>query len=454
MALDRRSMLGLSAGGIASAAIPTPGRATPMPLGSLGLDVTHFGVNAGSPDDQSAPLQRAIDASAEARVPLWLPAGTYIAADLTLPSGAQIYGIRGATRLMLGHGASIVASARADQVTLQGLVFDGRREFLPKDRGLISLRHTRGVRILDCIVQESGGDGILLEGIEGEVAHSTVIGAAHAAIRSIDARGLVIAQNTILNAGNGGILVWRSQAGDDGTQVLANRIENVEARAGGTGENGNGINVFRAANVIVADNRLKNCAFSAVRGNSASNLHVRGNAVTNVGEVAIFSEFAFEGAVIANNGIDGAAIGVSITNLHQYGGRLAVCHGNIVRNIVRTGTKQEDREARGIGIHAEADTAVTGNVVENAEAIGIRVGFGVGLRDVSVTGNVVRVCPIGIAISVAPGAGSAMVANNLIADAARGAVLGMEWYKPVTGDLARGAESRHAQITVNGNRVR
>jgi len=235
--------------------------------------------------------------------------------------------------------------------------------------------------------------------------------------------------------------------------VLANRIENDKARAGGTGENGNGVNVFRAANVLVADNRIRNCAFSAVRGNSASNLQARGNAVTNVGEVAIFSEFSFEGAVIANNVVDGAAIGVSITNLYEYGGRLAVCQGNIVRNVMRSGTG-EDWEARGIGIHAEADTAVTGNVVENAEAIGIRVGFGVGLRDVSVTGNVVRVCPIGIAVSVAPGAGAAMVANNLIADAAKGAVLGMEWYKTVTGDLARGTENRYAQVTVSGNRVR
>ena len=71
-----------------------------------------------------------------------------------------------------------------------------------------------------------------------------------------------------------------------------------------------------------------------------------------------------------------------------------------------------------------------------------------------VTGNVVRVCPIGIAVSVAPGAGSAMVANNLIVDAAKGAILGMEWYKTVTGDLARGETSRFAQLSVSGNRVR
>jgi uncharacterized secreted repeat protein (TIGR03808 family) len=453
MAIDRRSLLGGSAAGAGSTLLPSPGRATPMPLGSLGLDVTHFGVNPGSGDDQSHALQRAIDASAEARVPLWLPAGTYIAGDLVLPSGAQLYGIRGATRISLGYGASIFSASRADQITLQGLVLDGNGRPLPANRGLVSLRDTRGVRILDCVLQQSGGTGIHLEGVEGEVAHTTVIGAAQGAIFTIDARGLVIANNTILNAANNGIQVWRSHAGDDGTQVLANRIENVAARAGGTGQNGNGISVFRAANVIVADNRIKNCNYSAVRGNSASNLHIRGNATTASGEVALYSEFSFEGAVITNNVVDGAAIGVEVANI-DVGGRLAVCQGNVIRNLVRNGDRQEDRDARGVGIHVEADTAVTGNVIENAEAVGIRAGWGVGLRDVSVTGNIVRVSPIGIAVSVAPGAGSALVANNLIVDAARGAILGMEWHKPVTGDLGREAATSYAQLTVSGNRVR
>jgi uncharacterized secreted repeat protein (TIGR03808 family) len=452
MALDRRDLLGLSA--VAGASLlPTPVRATPMPLGSLGLDVTHFGVNPGSSDDQSNALQRAIDASAAARVPLWLPAGNYVAGDLVLPSGAQLYGIRGATRFLLGYGTSIVAAARADQVTLQGLVFEGADKPLPAGRGLISLREVRGARIYDCLVQQSGGAGIHLEGVEGEIAHNTVIGAALGAIFSLDARGLVIAHNTILNAANNGIQVWRSRPGDDGTQVLANRIENVAARAGGTGQNGNGISAFRAANVMVADNRIANCAFSAVRGNSSSNLQIRGNAASGLGEVALYTEFSFQGAVIANNVVDGAAIGVSICNI-DVGGRLAVCQGNVIRNLVRTGTRQEDRDARGVGIHVEADSAVTGNVIENAEAIGIRTGWGWVLRDVSVTGNVVRLSPIGVAVSVAPGAGSALVANNLIVDAAQGAVIGMEWHKPVTGDLTRDSEARFVQLTVSGNRVR
>lgn len=449
MAIDRRSVLGMSAGSAAGSLLATPARATPQPLGSLGLDVTHFGVDAGSPDDQSAALQRAIDASAEARVPLWLPAGTYVAGDLVLPSGAQLYGIRGATRLVLGHGAAIMAAARADQVTLQGLVFDGRRRFLPEGRGLLTLREVRGLRILDCLVQESDGHGIALSGCEGEVAHTTVIGAERAAIFALDSRGLAIARNTVLNAGNGGILVWRSEAGDDGTQVLANRIENVAARAGGTGENGNGINVFRAANVIVADNRIRRCAFSAVRGNSTSNLHIRGNSASDLGEVALFVEFAFEGAVITGNSVEHAANGITITNFDD-GGRLAVCQGNLLRNFSRGDVTVR----QGVGISVEADAAVTGNVIEDAPLAGILVGWGRYMRDVTVTGNVVRVAPIGIGVSVAPGAGAAVVAHNLIAGATRGAVLGMDHDRAITGDLARDETSRHAQITVSGNRVR
>ena len=50
-------------------------------------------------------------------------------------------------------------------------------------------------------------------------------------------------------------------------------------------------------------------------------------------EVALYAEFGFEGAVIANNTIDGAAIGVAVTNFNQ-GGRLAVVQGNLIRNLV------------------------------------------------------------------------------------------------------------------------
>ncbi|MGY3411545.1 putative cofactor-binding repeat protein [Bradyrhizobium sp. GM5.1] len=163
-----------------------------------------------------------------------------------------------------------------------------------------------------------------------------------------------------------------------------------KAGPGGSGQYGNAINTFRAGNVIVRGNRIKNCDYSAVRGNSASNIHITGNSVSDVREVALYSEFAFEAAVIANNIVDGAAVGVSVCNFNE-GGRIAVVQGNIIRNLIPKrpiGTAPDDDA--GIGIYIEADSSVTGNVIENAPSYGIVAGWGKYLRDVAITGNVVR----------------------------------------------------------------
>jgi uncharacterized secreted repeat protein (TIGR03808 family) len=93
MPIDRRTLLA----GLAATATPSLARAA-APISTLGLDAAQLGVRAGSPDDQTKALQRAIDQAAAARVPLALAPGVYRAGDLALPAGAQIVGIRGATR--------------------------------------------------------------------------------------------------------------------------------------------------------------------------------------------------------------------------------------------------------------------------------------------------------------------------------------------------------------------
>jgi hypothetical protein len=42
----------------------------------------------------------------------------------------------------------------------------------------------------------------------------------------------------------------------------------------------------------------------------------------------------------------------------------------------------------------------------------------------------------------------------MISDARNGAIVGMEWTKPVTGDLAKDGAARYAQLSIVGNRVR
>src|SRR5690606_26608693 len=144
-----------------------------------------------------------------------------------------------------------------------------------------------------------------LRKVSGTVSDCKIHNMGEAGLMSLDAGGLTLAHNAVMDCGNNGIHVWRSAPGDDGSLILANCIARIGAKSGGSGQNGNGINVFRAGNVIASNNQITECIFSAIRGNAAGNIQMIGNACRTLGEVALYAEFAFEGGVIANNLIDG-----------------------------------------------------------------------------------------------------------------------------------------------------
>jgi len=346
---------------------------------------------------------------------------------------------------------SLFSAQGGDSITLSGLTLDGDDQPLPQSGGLVHFVETRGVRISDCTIEGAGGNGMALERCDGHITGNTINGAADNAMFCIDNNGLVIAANKIRRSGNGGIRVWQSNKRHDGSLIADNTIEDTSARAGGTGENGNAINVFRAADVIVRNNTIRRAAFSAVRGNGASNIQIIGNNCAALVECAMYAEFDFEGAVIADNVIDGAENGIAVTNFNN-GGRLGTVHGNLLRNINQ---RRPDAPAEwsGVGIGVEADTAVTGNVIENTIFAGIRAGWGPYLRNVTVSGNVVRNAGYGIAVSVVPGTGGAAISGNLISGAKLGAIVGMEWTKPVT-DLTKEGVERYPQLTIAGNQTR
>jgi len=93
-------------------------------------------------------------------------------------------------------------------------------------------------------------------------------------------------------------------------------------------------------------------------------------------------------------------------------------------------------------------------VVENAPSYGIIAGWGRYLRDVAITGNIVRNADIGIGVSVTPGAGSALVNDNVIAAARNGAVVGFDHHKRMTGDLTQQGAAKFAQLAIGSNLVR
>ena len=393
-----------------------------------------------------AGLARAV---AEKR-PFVLAPGTYRIGPVELPDGAQIHGTSGATTLAAAADGSFVSARNARRIVLSGLSFDGQNRKVGAPGAVLSFADVTDLRLVDCVVGRGSDIGIYLERCGGRIEKCTIASIANHGILSRDGRALVIADNTVADCGNGGILVHRGAPGEDGSVVRDNRVERIRADAGGTGQVGNGINIHRAHDVAILGNRVTDCAFSGIRVNGGSNVRVVANEVQRSGETALYVEFAFQGAVVANNVVDGALNGISIVNFMD-GGRLATVSGNVVRNLRRIEGAEPDFPNFGIAV--EADTAVTGNVVEGGARVGMLVGWGEYLRNVTITGNVVRDVGVGVAISIVEKSGTTVISGNAFQATARGAIVGHRWKKAVTGDLAVAGATVPAHLEIVGNRT-
>lgn len=407
-------------------------------------------MRANAEGEQTQALQKAIDEAARAGQPLWLGLGRYRTGPLRLAPGLRIIGADGETTLRLVQGAALFTAQDARDVTLQGLTLDGQGAKPGNDGALVDLNAVSNLTIANCVITNAGRNAVALTQCTGTVSGTTIRNSADNALFCLDGR-LIIRGNTIARSGNGGIRVWQSAKRGDGSIIENNTIEDTQARGGGDGQNGNAINIYRAEGVVVRGNTIRRAAFTAVRGNAASHIVIRNNTCSDLGEVAIYSEFDFVDATIVDNVIDTAAMGIAVTNMDQ-GGHLAVVRGNIIRNMTNK-RPQGGPDAFGVGIGVEADTTVSGNTIENAPTMGIVVGAGKYLRDCKVTANIVREAGIGVGVSVVEGAGKAEITANVFSGIKRGAVVGMAWDKEATGDLTRGGADKFPQLTIRDNKV-
>lgn len=439
---DRRRFLAtLSLGGLGSS------MAMSSALAQSAQDDRLAGLVPDGGQDQTAILQAAID-TAGGR--LDLPAGRYRTGTLRLPRGFILTGVPGATTLAQAASGPVLLIDAVEHVIVEGLSIDGNGASGEMwHGGLVHIAGSRAVTLRDCAISNTQLNGISVMNGSARIDSCDISGSALTGLFVYDCDGVIAQANRIHDCDNGGIRIWRGENGPDGAIVSANRIWNIGWTGGGNGQNGNGVNIFRADGVIVSDNYITDCAFSAVRLNSTNNTQIRGNTCFNSGEVAIFSEFTFSGSVIANNIVDNAAAGISMTNFNE-DGRLAACTGNIVRNITPTSAVNPDTVPYGIA--AEADAIITGNAVDNVPGIGILAGWGPYLRDVTVTGNLIRSCEAGITVSVAEGAGAAVISGNTISESTAHAMVASRWWDIATTDLAADAE-RFPLVTVRDNTV-
>jgi uncharacterized secreted repeat protein (TIGR03808 family) len=454
--LARRSFLGAAAALPAMALVPPAAAAQTFDATSLrgSVSLAALGVVPGAPDDQSRRFQSILDAASDTDQPLFLPPGVYNVSNINLPKRVRLTGVPGASRLVYSGNGHFLLSEFADHLEIDGIVIDGANRALNEYAGAaLRIANARQMVIANCQVVGSTASGIHVERSAGRIERTRVSGAlGNCGILGMENSSFAITGNEVTECANGGILIHRWDPGEDGTIVSGNRVSKIRSELGGTGQNGNGINVYRAHSVMIANNQVSDCALSAIRSNTGNNVQITGNTCLRSGETGIYSEFAFNGAVIANNVVDGASSGISSVNFND-GGRMTVISGNIVRNL-HVGTSYDPAGMHGgLGISVEADASVTGNVIEKADRFGMNIGWGPYLRDVVVSANVIRESPTGIRVSVVEGAGKAIIVDNIISGATNGAIVGHHWEEAVTGDLADGGWRSPANLSIARNTV-
>jgi uncharacterized secreted repeat protein (TIGR03808 family) len=193
-----------------------------------------------------------------------------------------------------------------------------------------------------------------------------------------------------------------------------------------TGGEGNGILLYLSNNAVISGNDVSDCQFSAIRTNVSSQLTISNNVCRGSGETALYVETVSIsvgelGAIIDGNLVYGGGAGISVVNFNTQGKFSTVC-GNIVRDIATRDITHSGGtyKTAGTGIYVEADSAVTGNTIQNCY-FGLALGTGTFTSDLIATGNVIRQTTLGIGVS-GTSTKEILISGNLIAGYSSGAI--------------------------------
>lgn len=392
--------------------------------GDGAVSVRDHGARGDGQADDSRAFARAVQSVSGTGGIVFVPPGAYRVSRLTSASGVWWQGVPGASILRYGGGGGLLLVEGARSATFTGLTFDGNGRAALEASALVEVwKDSTGVVFENCTVQDSARHGLAIWDASCELRGCTVQRIAKYGIRIDSELEVRLTGNTVRQIGNNGIRIERSRPARVRTIVADNHIVDVDAADGGDGPNGNGINIFRAHDVVVRGNYISRCRFSALRTNLGHGVVFVGNHCSDCGETTVFVEFGATGTVIMGNTIsDGVSEGIAITNFND-DGRLATCIGNVIRNVGR-------------GIFVEADTVVQGNVIDGAQ-IGIMAGHGEYLRNVTIDGNLIQDrrggserMAWGILVSNHPKAGPCFVTNNRIFDATRKPLWGHDFRSP------------------------
>lgn len=390
-------------------------------------------------------LQTVFDLARTQGLPVFLQPGVFQSGPLTVlaTNGGgkplKVEAVPGAATIRFTGGGTPLKIENMSSVRFHGVVFDGQNLALPDYAYLrpafIALKQTNDIIFEDCQIKNSPGIGVYVTGGNAKLSGCYI--ASHSiGVFSEDAQTFVH-KNNIAMIANNGVMIWRSANSGDNSEVTGNIINGIETAAGGTGQNGNGVNVFRAMGVNICDNHILNVKYSAVRCNGGGMAVIEGNNIWNAREVAIYIEapgagIDLAGAIVSNNHLDTVGTGVSVANAGLYSdgvARSVVIEGNRISNarvVQITDPGYWPPNSGGNGITAETDCVISGNIIDGAQGIGVQIGTNDAVRDICVTGNLVRASAIGIAVSnnvIAGTSGEVIVSGNIVRGATNGAIV-------------------------------
>ncbi len=293
-----------------------------------------------------------------------------------LRPSSRIIGAHGLTVIEYTGGGSFLTADGADNIVLAGITLDGGLLALDPSAAtaLVSLRSCKHFVLDSLTVRRSLIDGVGVTGCSGRISNCII--SQRLADRPRERRRSGVSRSRTMPSPIAATTASASGARNpartapSSPPTASSASKPVPAAAARTATASTPFAPRACSSAETASPTAPIPPFAATR---RSNIQMIGNSCARIGEVALYAEFGFQGALIANNLVDGAASGIAVTNFNE-GGRLAAVQGNIIRNLKRREAEPVDK--RGEGISVEADAVVSGNVIEGAPTAGIIGGWG------------------------------------------------------------------------------
>lgn len=263
--------------------------------------------------------------------------------------------------------------------------------------------------------------------------------------------------NYVHDNANMALYVTQWPQAQDNSIISNNRIINSNATFGtasgqvaGSGPYGNAIFGLYAYDLTVTANICQNSTFSGIRLNGCFRFNVSNNQIFGTQETGIMIEapgtdntgsnaYRYEGGVVTGNLVENTGRGIAVTNVY-YGGRRVTVNANEVYNstnnlLVTTDPNFPSYHTTGVGIQAEGDVVVSGNVIEASAGPGIllfpsRIAVSGTPTTGNATGNTIKNAQFGIGFNYYDALGFTFISGNLLHGCTSGAIVFVQANQP------------------------